>query len=251
MRRCDVAKILFLAHELSTLKDEAHQLGNNPQPISDKSKRICLSVVTRVHEVCEDLELETTGTVAKRLIKSYGPSGDPITSAHVAQGILVLENALTAELESVVFVRIRRANRGKFETQTPLFGMDVHNAFPSAAYDIGEIGKCLAFERSTAAVFHCMKPMEVALGALAKYTNATLPKILQWGWVEQAIKDSYSQSKVTDPFVAESLTLFSGVRTAWRNEVMHVAGKYTGSEAEVIFTTVKFFMQHLASKLHE
>ena len=49
-----------------------------------------------------------------------------------------------------------------------VFGERVLDAFPSIGYDAREAGRCIALDRTTAAVFHCMRIMEVGLEALSK-----------------------------------------------------------------------------------
>jgi hypothetical protein len=48
-----------------------------------------------------------------------------------------------------------------------VLGKEVFDAFPTANNDVSEAGMCLAFERGTACVMHCMRILEVGLVALA------------------------------------------------------------------------------------
>jgi hypothetical protein len=48
------------------------------------------------------------------------------------------------------------------------FGKEIPTQFPTARDDIEEAGKCLAFGRGTACVFHLMRIMEVGLRALGQ-----------------------------------------------------------------------------------
>ena len=61
-----------------------------------------------------------------------------------------------------------------------LFGKDVRVAFPSAIIDIEEAGKCLAFERWTACVFHLMRVMETGLHVLGDSLNLPLTTNRSW-----------------------------------------------------------------------
>lgn len=83
----------------------------------------------------------------------------------------VQEN-LIAQFQSRKFLSVG-GDRDDFVDAPFLFGVDVSNAFPSAAQDIKEAGNCLAAECNTAAVFHLMRAAETALRALAKDRKVT------------------------------------------------------------------------------
>lgn len=67
-----------------------------------------------------------------------------------------------------------------FRQKNPFFGDKVEDAFPRAAEDISEAGKCLALDRSTAAVFHLMRAMESAVGRLSLKLDIPNPD-REWG----------------------------------------------------------------------
>jgi hypothetical protein len=52
-------------------------------------------------------------------------------------------------------------------------------------------------------------------------------------------------------FYAQATSYLALTKDAWRNHAMHVRGKNTQDEAELIFESVKAFMQKLATRLHE
>jgi uncharacterized protein (DUF2267 family) len=230
--------------QISCLLEKEHQ-GTQRTDIRQVSR----NHLERIAAECESLGLSTSTTVAKRFSNGF----QTLALQEAKSVIDGLGRTISAELTTVVCIRIPSDKREMFEQLAPIWGEEVDVNFPSAAYDISEAGKCLAMGRSTAAVFHCMKPIEVALAALAKHVAATMPKIEMWGYVEQAIKNTFPDPNKQSPekFVNEAMAFFSSVRTAWRNEVMHVARKYTEDEARVIFETVRTFMRHLATKLHE
>jgi uncharacterized protein (DUF2267 family) len=225
------------------LEKEQHGVQNSN--IRERSRDHLIKIAAE----CESLGLSTSATVAKRFSERF-------QTLAMQEAISVIDGigrTISAELTTILCIRIPSDKREMFEQSAPLWGKEVDVNFPSAAYDISEAGKCLALGRSTAVVFHCMKPIEVALGALAKHVAAKMPKIEMWGHVEQAIKNTFPDPNKQSPdkFVNETMAFFSSVRTAWRNDVMHVARAYTEDEARVIFETVRTFMRHLATKLRE
>ncbi len=128
--------------------------------------------------------------------------------------------------------------------------------FPSAGEDIAEAGKCLACGRSTACVMHLGRVVEVGLQTLA--ATLTVPHQNDWGRylkeIEAELTKRMKASGARTPdeqFYAEAHLMFDSVRRAWRNPTMHVEKTYTPERAEEILISVRSFMRHLATKLHE
>ncbi|RZT95299.1 HEPN domain-containing protein [Rivibacter subsaxonicus] len=134
-----------------------------------------------------------------------------------------------------------------YERDEPHFGPEVAASFPSAAEDIEEAGKCLALGRSTAAVFHLMRAMEIAVRAMA--TKLGIAKIdLPWGPLLSDINkeiEALPKGAARDQWSQSSTHLYH-VKQAWRNEVMHPKATYTDEQATEVFAAVRSFMRHLA-----
>lgn len=151
-----------------------------------------------------------------------------------------------------------------YDPPSPLYGTEVHSEFPSAVYEIEEAAKCLAVGRSTAAVFHLMRVMEVGIHAVARCLSVPDPvkgSGKNWGVILKNIHAARTAKSSATPknwgipsdeayFDAIHATL-DAVRNAWRNTTMHVENKYTTEEAEHIFVTVRGFMMKLASRMDE
>jgi hypothetical protein len=136
------------------------------------------------------------------------------------------------------------------------FGNDVFNSFKSANEDIAEAGKCLALDRGTACVMHLNRILEVGLSVLAKELG--VPKQIDWGKYIKGIDTELAKRAKTsgartpdEQFYAEANINFDNMRRAWRNPTMHPENQYPVERAEEIFNTVRSFMRHLATKLHE
>ena len=57
--------------------------------------------------------------------------------------------------------------------------------------------------------------------------------------------------KQQQEFYAQVASHFGVLKDAWRNYAMHVRGKFTEEEAEMIYINVKGFMKKLVGKLRE
>jgi len=174
---------------------------------------------------------------------------------NLSQAIMHTLSGIRDHLSSEYFFHLDQSDVPLYLTQEP-FGSDVTRKFPKATEDIAEAAKSLALQRPTAAVFHLMRVMELALRALAKKLKVTTidPNVESWNkitdHVNKAInglpaKTTPEQSRKTK-FGAVSAHLNS-VRIAWRNEVMHPKQSYSREEAHTIFNAVRAFMIDLAA----
>ena len=197
---------------------------------------------------------------------------DPRASANAAVHI---RNCLIAELAKRKFLYVRPDCSG-FVDSDALFGDQVKEAFPSAAFDIRESGNCLASELPTAAVFHLMRCVEWGLRALGtnlgirrlrcrnKKTGKTKYLALPWAQWEDIINQIKSRVALRlvkaqrgpkkqqyQEFYNPSVDNIERFKDAYRNHVMHTRREYTPSEALVIFEQVRYLMVRLATRLSE
>lgn len=146
-----------------------------------------------------------------------------------------------------------------FESNEPLFGSNVAVKFPSITYEIEEAGKCLALNRYTASVFHCMRAMEKGLDAAFNSLGLIQGKNPNWGSLLKDIKTEIDRRKSANAwkssndeiFFSEVYVSIDAVRNAWRNATMHIQNKYSEEEATNIFNAAKGFMQKLSSRMDE
>jgi hypothetical protein len=176
-------------------------------------------------------------------------------TSEVAQDLRTLRERIEDELKSEHFFHLTPSDVPLYTSAEP-FGPEVSRLFQTANEDIAEAAKCLALRRNTAAVFHLMRVMELAIRALAKRLRITTidPEVEGWNkitdHVNKAInglpaKTAKEQARKAK-FGAASAHLNS-VRIAWRNEVMHPKQSYTREEAHTIFAAVRAFMIDLAA----
>ena len=178
--------------------------------------------------------------------------------------IEAIERLSYKELKNKFFLYIPPERAKFFPTNVNprVFGEPVDTAFPSAIYDIYESAMCLALARSSASVFHLMRVLEIGLTALGKVFGVSLahtnwePAIRE---IESKIREMHKEPtwkalpdcKEQQEFYSKAASNFAIFKDAWRNHAMHVRGKYTEDESEMIFLGVKSFMQKLAERLRE
>lgn len=161
------------------------------------------------------------------------------------------------ELSLAMLFSVRPENSKYYDPPEPLFGTDFESKFASAgAFEIDEAGKCLALGRSTAAVFHLMRVMEIGIRTVATALGVPDPvKGSDRNWYEMLKKikaaidnknSGRSWAIPTDKALFESAyASLDAIRVAWRNATMHIDSKYLPEEAEHIFVAVRGFMKQI------
>lgn len=173
-----------------------------------------------------------------------------------------LRMRINGELNSRLFFAMEPGNAGLYAGKD-LFGPEVAARFPSASDDIREAGKCLAFDRGTASVFHLMRVMERALYALgASLNDPALQPITTKNWddilsrcrgqLKKDLKDREPEWRAHPEFYADCTDRLIAVKEAWRNPTMHIRPDgYSVEQAEEVFARVRSFMQRVATRLSE
>ena len=110
--------------------------------------------------------------IAQLVAKPYEPT-------QLVQAIEILIDRIADVLEGEQFLYIP-ASLVNLDTEKTLFGQAVESTFPAASEDIESAAKCLAIGQQTAAVFHLMRAMECAVGALATKLGIPHPD-REWG----------------------------------------------------------------------
>jgi hypothetical protein len=172
--------------------------------------------------------------------------------------VSILKKRIDDELKNRKFLAIS-PGKAAFYRSYELFGATVFQAFPSATKDIEEAGTCYACGRSTAAVFHLMRVMEVGLRALgASLNNPDLDPRKNPSWerllkpcddeLRKPIAERCPEWRTDDLFFSNATANLRAVKDAWRNPTLHVEVDYDDERAFEILNAVKAFMRHLASR---
>jgi hypothetical protein len=174
----------------------------------------------------------------------------------VHRAVFDVANRLRDELEERSFLAFSSdASEALFVDSAP-FDESVSDAFPSSEFDIREAAKCKALSRWTACVLHLMRALEPALLLLQNAVNVAVPKE-QWdqiiNQIDAKIREIKKQShgKGDEQWYSEAASHFRLMKNAWRNYAAHGRKAYNEEECEAIYTNVKYFMRHLATRLRE
>ena len=172
-----------------------------------------------------------------------------------------IDKIIRLELDTTYAFSLSHAEAGLFEPAEPLLGDDVAEKFQSCDFDIEEAGKCHALGRSTGAVFHAFRVLEVGIKAVAQCLDIQgleKPKMKNWGLILDAIKTGiegkWPQERDKDTgdgaLFWEIYTLMLAIKSP-RNATMHPARKYTEQQADRILRIIGDIMMRLAERMDE
>jgi hypothetical protein len=236
----------------------AGQAGDSPK--LEPNQYLSESIEDFARQLAE-MKMQASSRAVSELAKTVASYGTSNQLANANVGFVC--RVLRYEMEGRKFVQIDREDL--YSKGAALFGPEVASNFPtSGAFEIDEAGKCLALERSTAAVFHLMRVMEVAIRAASACLGIPDPvrgADRNWGTMLRKFKTEMDRRNVAKPpkwqaasdkdFFDEIHVSLDAVRNVWRNATMHVENKYTLEEAEHIFGAVRGFMKKIASRMDE
>jgi hypothetical protein len=265
-------KVLFRAIELcarvSAVQERHEKTAEGRKLIATKmyghtDRPPLLTSVKELHSLVSLVGMPLSEITAGQLIK-YMRQKD-FTFKEFGDSINSLQDRMRDEL-SLTYLLVVEGDkaRGYFEPKVPLFGVEVETKFPLAAFEISEAGRCYALDRSTAAVFHLMRLMEIGIRGAARclaIPDPVKPAERNWGAILRAFKTEFDERNRTlakrwnvagdKDLFDEVYVSLDAVRNVWRNSTMHVDSKYISEEAEHIFISVRAFMKKLASRMDE
>lgn len=169
------------------------------------------------------------------------------------------------EYTTRVFLAVPYGMAKYYSDPKAFFGDSAWNAFPTdGQYEMEEACRSFALARSTACVFHLMRLMEVAIGAVRKslgIPDPIKPQQRNWALILKSVKDAIDArnakggpgwaNPLDRSLFDEFYLLLSAVKDTWRNSTMHVENKYNEEEAENIMTTVRAFVRKVAARMDE
>ncbi len=162
-----------------------------------------------------------------------------------------LQNRIMDELRLHYYYPVSAANAALYDNKAPL-GEDVYAAFPSARNDICNAARCSVLGQGTAAVFHAMRVMEVALRVLARQLGINYApswesylKQIQTKVAEKHANKTISWKRKEQTYLDICGDLMA-VKISWRNPTMHIVREYDDSEASAVLSAVAVFISRLA-----
>lgn len=271
MNQFSAQHFLWIGHALEVIKTNCYTrhdgTADDPMPVTfmrmvdDETIREASESLRIVEERCREIGLGISAETAEEVREELGRQ--PGAYTWLVSKVSELQRLIQREMRQQLFFHVTPAQARFWPRPTdPLFGAKVNSSFPSAAFDIDSAGICLAVRMGTASVFHLMRVLETGLGALARRFDVSF-EFTNWAPVLDQIvsvvrgmrKDPQfnclPDCKEQQEFYSQAVSHFGVLKDAWRNHVMHVRGKYTAEEAEVIFVDVRAFMKKLAERLAE
>lgn len=122
--------------------------------------------------------------------------------------------------------------RKLLEDVSQLFAPKVYDLCPVVArYDFSEAGKCIAFERSTAAAFHILRATEAVLRLYYKRYIRPAQQDLTWGQMTHALANK-NKGKKPDTVILNNL---NHIRIGFRNPTQHPDKIYDIQEVQDLF----------------
>lgn len=240
--------------KLSELEDS---LAGGPQssPVPDDMAADLKATLNVLQELCVEANLLT----AARNAEYAADETRKRTIGQVRENLRAIRFVIERDLAEQFLLRLTTQEAAWFKSESP-FGAEVAAAFNSAELDMREAAKCLATERHTACVFHCMRVLEAGLVALAEDVLGRRPGQEQWGnlieSVEKAIETvrkngipgvGKDEKNERLRFWSEVAKEFGYFKDGWRNHVAHARTFYDEHSALSVLNHTRAFMAGLAA----
>lgn len=184
-------------------------------------------------------------------LKKPGCSGWQLTEL-----VRDFERRIEDQLSGQVYFLIG-SNEVRFVTKPLDRWESVVARYPETEQDIIQAGWCLAFIRSTAAVFHLMRVLEHGLrGFAAEVGVGANTELENWkniiDQIEKEMRSVEALPKSQDKSAklqrySELASQFRFFKDAWRNHVSHARSSYDQHQALSVYTHVHEFMLKVAS----
>jgi hypothetical protein len=128
-----------------------------------------------------------------------------------------------------------------------LFAPEIFNDLSDIAqYDFKEAGKCIVFERPTAAAFHLMRGVESVLKIYYKKYIRPAQTNLTWGEMTNPLK-SKNRGKLPNKITLNQL---DHIRKGFRNPTQHPEKIYDIHEAQDLFSLSVDVTNRMISEIH-
>ena len=239
----------------------SHGLGSFSIHSTIDQRAHLIKKIQILEESCRDHNLLTAAQIAQKATQDCleALAGENWSTPHNLQRVVIsleglINTAVTEAKTRKLYVLAGDVKENHDDADT-LFGSDVIDVFPNAAFDISEAGKCLSFGLWTACVMHTMRVLEIGLQALARHVNVEPSE--NWNKTLNEIEAELRKvrgkvdGRSEEAWAAEAGTHLRFVKNAWRNQAMHHVVMYDEQKAKAIFDNAQTFMQHIAEKISQ
>lgn len=208
------------------------------------------------HSIASNVQAKLACVAADRMITALKEDPCRVTMGGLALSLQDIESRFADHLEFIKLFVIPEERAGLFEGAEILLKPQTASLYASVWFDCEEAAKCLCLGRSTASVFHAMRMLEIAIGALAKRLQIPDPSKADrsWGNMLNAIKAKmdtlHPPKKRTSGCEGSGLeqiyVSLDAVKNPWRNGTMHVESVYTEEEARHILVCTSHLLDKMA-----
>jgi len=217
-----------------------------------------LENIERFSENLEELGLPVTSRAAYDLGSLYEELLETDEDAKLTEeqakalrdAIMTLRPTFAAEARGIFsyIVNEKRISTEKLVGDiTSIFSPDVFDKISDIAqYDFKEAGRCVAFERPTAAAFHLMRAVESVLKPYYKKYTRPAQNGLTWGQMTHALKNK-QRGKKPNP---TTLNQVDHIRVAFRNPTQHPEKIYDIEEAQDLLFLCIDVTNRMVSEIH-
>ncbi len=201
-----------------------------------------LENINRFLETLDELELHVTGRASNKLRLFYeklSTQGENSVlsspeSEELRDIIKEIRGTFSAEAQGIytyIVTEKRLSTEKLINHLEALFAPNIFNQLSDVAqYDFREAGRCIAFERSTAAAFHLLRGIEAILRQYYKKFIQPEKDDVSWGQMVFDLKKA--RDKRTD---LDTLKHLDHIRAAFRNPTQHPDKIYDIQEAQDLF----------------
>lgn len=172
----------------------------------------------------------------------------------------LLVETLMAEMESEHFFYVEGGRHKYFDIT---LSEELTYAFPNAARELRNAGKCITFGMFTASVFHATRAVEIGVKAAGTALGVQFGypiELAEWGKVVGEIEDKINELKAGPRstqkdadlgFYSEAAAQFRHFNNAWRIRVSHARGIYDEQQARDVLEHSVSFFETLSTRLKE
>lgn len=230
---------------------------DHPELLEDR--KLLKPWTTRISNEAKFLGLPSTTRQAIRIAQEC----DAWKAHEIDAAIVELERRFDEEIEALTLFYIPN-DRIDFYRRTDLFGERFKQHFPQANSEICEAGKCFAFDRFTASVFHLTHAMEIALRVLFNSLGMTarIYSVTRWTKLLERIDGKIKKNserlanhpdwKDAAPFYQKAHAFLAAACNPLRNSMVHVDVTYADEDStRPVWLAVEAFMRHIATRLKE
>jgi hypothetical protein len=224
-------------------------LADEPGKYDKKTRQRIRKYLRDISDLCDSVDLPVSKQLVLKLIKTLPKN---------LEAVDLLITAILAEFGSKLFFYVP-SHRAKHYEQEDALSENAKQKFPSAAQEIRLAGNCLSAGMDTASVFHCMRAVEVGLGALAKDVNKAFD-IQNWqniiNEIEAAVKEEGKKKNSAAKsarlkFLSQATAESAHFKDGWRNHVMHRRETYDEAQALIVMDHVRRFIEIISQELTE